>query len=56
MAICIHGVQRGGGVVLEEACASELLGISPAWKKYQRVPCTIIQEVGISIQVFVFFF
>jgi hypothetical protein len=32
-AICIHGVQKGGGVLLEEACAAELLAISPAWKK-----------------------
>lgn len=34
MALCVHGVQRGGGAVLNEACAAELLNISPAWKKF----------------------
>jgi hypothetical protein len=70
LAICIHGVQRGGGAVvkrfvlfylfcfaswfsnqLEEACSSELLAITPAWKKYHQVSCTVVQEVGIALQM-----
>ncbi len=32
LAICVHGVARGGGVLTEEASEAELLAISPAWK------------------------
>jgi hypothetical protein len=32
LAVCLHGVARGGGVLTEEASEAELLAISPAWK------------------------
>ncbi len=32
LAICVHGVARGGGVLLEEASEAELLEIAPAYK------------------------
>ena len=38
LAICVHGVARGGGVLTEEASEAELLAISPAWKVRAQVP------------------